>query len=460
MKKIKGIKKFGAVAAAVCATAGIVGGMSVPTLADPTGASGSVTGTDNLQPADPITNTGGFYKYLLMPESANTPAATMSFAIAPGTAVEATAGNPGTPQILAGVGTPSVYDATFTDGQATSTDETTVITAALLNGRKYAKSEVKVDFSNVTFVNPGIYRYEITETDVDSLADISIDTNTYYLDVYVQNDSSATGGGLKIDGYVFHSTDDLKQTPGGRYMDGNEIDSQTMYRYTDGADYDETFLDRDEAVAAAIAHGGTADDVEEVEADKKKDGLLNTMETKDLTVKKTISGNMADVNEEFGFSVVLDDDGDANTTGVVNTYYWQVYDASTQDQTTGEDVAVDGKNGTLTGGGDGTITVALKGDEYIKVTGLPAKATYSITETKDPDYVLTAITGAAQSDTTAGTASGAMDANKNVVYNNAKDVTTPTGIVTQYLPFFIMAGAGVGVAVFFAVRKKRSEAED
>lgn len=167
MKKIKGFKKFGAVAAAVCATAGIVGGMSVPTLAD------SVTGSGNLGVSTPIMKEGGFYKYLLMRDTAKTPGAVMTFEITAGTAADASPGTTdkwtyggndydtkakavaaaqavggsesdvtyvpgkdGTPAVKAGVmgtNTPKVNDAVFTDGQATADTETTVITGTHLD---------------------------------------------------------------------------------------------------------------------------------------------------------------------------------------------------------------------------------------------------------------------------------------------------------------------------------------
>lgn len=584
MKKIKGFKKFGAVAAAVCATAGIVGGMSVPTLAD------SVTGADNLSAQTPIKKSGGFYKYLLMRDTAQTPDAVMTFNIVPGTAAAAVAGTndtwkynnvsydtkakaeaaataaggqtsdvvyvpgtDGTPAVKAGItgavdiyrynntnyaseaaaiadgataaeikhitSNPSVYDAIFTDRQTTSTDETTVISedrldsgkytpaAADLDGdldHKYAKSEVKVDFSGVTFTAPGVYRYVITEDTVTSQANITKDPGTYYLDVYVQNDESASGK-LKIDGYVFHKSDDTtKKTPGGRYANGNEITQGTWYEYTFRGDdaRTEAYATLDEAKEAAKKDGRTDAELASepgtiiVEKtgnsakDSKTDGLLNIMDTADLTVKKEIEGNMADKTQTFPFKVVIDEDGAGSKTGVANTYTWEVYDsnikeymyAGTRYATQAEAVAaattaggsaadvkeVDylktgaGDSGTISPTAGAEITYNLKGGEYVKVTGLPTAATYEVSETKNDDYVLSKIEGADESDVTKADkqATGDMNEDTNIIYTNVKDVITPTGIVTQYLPFFIMAGAGVGVAVFFAVRKKRSEAED
>ena len=593
MKKIKGFKKFGAVAAAVCATAGIVGGMSVPTLAD------EVTGTDKLGISTPIMKEGGFYKYLLMRDTAQTPDAVMSFDIVPGTAADAIAGTndkwtydgkdydtkakavkaaqdaggsesdvtyvpgkDGTPEVKAGVtgvvdiyrynntnytseaeaiaagataadikhitSNPSVYDAIFTDGQTTSDTQTTVISEGRLDSgkynpsvadidgnldHKYAKSEVEVDFSGVKFTSPGVYRYVITETGVVSQANITKDPGTYFLDVYVQNDELAAGK-LKIDGYVFHKADDTtKKTPGGRYANGNEITQGTWYEYTFRGDDAriEAYATLDEAKEAAKKDGRTdaelgsepgtyitqktGDDAK----DSKTDGLLNIMDTADLTVKKEIEGNMADKTQTFLFNVVIDEDGAGSGKGVTNTYTWEVYDTNAKDymykgqRFTTRDEAVtaaiagnDTENDVeevdrlVTGAGGeikaatgtspsdqdkidaATITYNLKGGEYIKVTGLPTDATYEVSETKNDDYVLSKIEGADVSDVTKDDkqATGDMNEDTNIIYTNAKDVTTPTGIVTQYLPFMIMAGAGVGVAVFFAVRKKRSEAED
>ncbi|MGN0984704.1 MAG: Spy0128 family protein [Gemmiger sp.] len=118
---------------------------------------------------------------------ASVPNTTFTYSIAPGTAVAPTAQNP---EILAGVGTPTVGSAAFA-----STDT--------IDSNKLASHTVGVDFSSVTFPAAGIYRYTITETQNQN-PDITNDPlATRTLDVYVVNDGQ---GGHTISHFVLMSS--------------------------------------------------------------------------------------------------------------------------------------------------------------------------------------------------------------------------------------------------------------
>lgn len=68
-------------------------------------------------------------------------------------------------------------------------------------GQSYARANVSVDFSGVTFKEPGIYRYKITES-ADKTGTITNDVKTTrYMDVYVEDNGS---GKLSVKGYVLH----------------------------------------------------------------------------------------------------------------------------------------------------------------------------------------------------------------------------------------------------------------
>lgn len=104
---------------------------------------------------------------------ATVPTATYTYAIAPGSAVAATAT---TPEIKAGVGAPTIGSAAFAH-----TDT--------IPGNKLVSKDVTVSFDGVSFPTAGIYRYVITETDPTGVAGLAVseEDKTIYLDVYVTN---------------------------------------------------------------------------------------------------------------------------------------------------------------------------------------------------------------------------------------------------------------------------------
>lgn len=117
---------------------------------------------------------------------ANVPAAKFSFQVTTPTPVAegstvAVAATSNSPEILVGIGAPTIADVTFSYGDTNVTKQATV------------------DFSKVEFTHAGIYRYIITES-ASTNNDVAIDDNAVrYLDVYVVNTDN---GGLKIDTYM------------------------------------------------------------------------------------------------------------------------------------------------------------------------------------------------------------------------------------------------------------------
>ena len=116
-----------------------------------------------------------FQKYLIMRAGDTTPQATFKYTVAAGAARSISTADNGVMEVRAGV-TPEkiqISDAVFTSGQATAasaaaaridvqrTDRTN-IRFETAKGEKFAASTSTVDFSEVTFAEPGIYRYIIT----------------------------------------------------------------------------------------------------------------------------------------------------------------------------------------------------------------------------------------------------------------------------------------------------------
>lgn len=306
-------------------------------------------------------------------EGANVPDVIFGFEIAAGTAQEATDENP---EILAGVGTPTIADVVFGE------DESTTKTAV-------------VDFSNVTFVKPGIYRYTVTEkAEVTGMVkdDITNDENpTRYLDVYVENGTD----GLEITSYVL-----LAQEATPSYGDGNSVSYGEL---------------------------------------QKDAGYVNAYTTYDLELTKTITGAMADMNAEFTFTIAF--------TGPAGTSF-----------TYGEEQIVLDENGqgscqVVLGHEDSALIQGLPSCVTYEITeqtaskdGYQVSATVndnSVTITKDETttYAKFPVLEMGQTD-------------NDVDITNNKDSITTTGVLMNVAPYvFMVAIAAVITVLFF--RKKR-----
>ena len=124
-------------------------------------------------------------KYLVMDQNANVPNATFSYSIAAGSEIPASGKSP---RVNAGIEADKVEISSteFQAGDTTYTVDEGIV--SLTSDQKFAKNTAVIDFSKVTFEEPGIYRYVITENDITGEQGITKDSNSLYLDVYVTSD--------------------------------------------------------------------------------------------------------------------------------------------------------------------------------------------------------------------------------------------------------------------------------
>ena len=313
---------------------------------------------------------------------ASTPGVTFKYTVSHGEEVAATET---TPEIKAGVGTPTIADVTYNVGDTDLTKEATV------------------DFSNVTFTAPGIYRYIITETASGKTGiyeNIKDDTKeTRILDVYVQNvltDGEVTG--YKITNYVLTDT---ALTP-AISADGEKV------TYGDGES-------------------------------SKSSGYTNEYSTWSLTLDKTLAGTMADYSKKFSFTITI------------------------KGMQTGSKVTVDGTQfGTAADEhGNIVITKTLGNGEKTVITGIPANASYEITENlTDTEGYTPSIEAkdAVVKENENKTVKAEMDAADEAVhYTNTKNAVTPTGIAMTVAPYILMV-AVAGIFAILFLRRRHEEA--
>lgn len=355
------------------------------------------------------------------------------------------------PGVDDGVSGVSIHFGTNVDG----TDTATVTTSPTgVDIERTANLTVDVR----KFTKPGIYRYKITEssnpaavTDAGLTARTTTGDNAYnadrYLDVYihyVDDDNNATTPEvLKMYGAViFKST---ATTAGRDNMNATTTVKTTGYKPS------------------------AADNL-------KDDTTVDRYTTYDFSVKKTVSGRMADKKNEFPFYVNI-----TNTiTGAKYTYF--------DDPGTGNGDAETITGAAITKGTNAkTSGLALKDGEFVKFVGVPSNQTNNLTvqvteynNTYDkyiPSVTKTGTAGSITMTSTNAATGKSMEAQSGsdstssfdvkgndaagqiiTIDNNLEEIS-PTGVVLRVAPYVLILGAGLALLLISRRRKTASEEE-
>lgn len=159
---------------------------------------------------------------------------------------------------------------------------------------------------------------------------------------------------------------------------------------------------------------------------------------KNYVVKKVVTGNQGDKNQEFEFTF-----GVTNSKDNDKEYYYVI---TRRDPTTNA-------TGTIKSGG--TVTTTLKHDEYVTIYGVSATDTVTANETetnndktgyKDLGYGMT-------SDIVTNETTG----DKTKTVTNDKAINTPTGVIMTIAPYALMVVLAGAFAVVFLTRRNRAE---
>ena len=348
-----------------------------------------------------------FNKYLVVDSDTNIPAISFNFTVAPGEAVAATSS---TPAVLAGVGSPSIATVTFTNGQATSTTAPSDLTLA--DGKKFAVQTATVDFSGVTFTEPGVYRYVITEQETTGAKAVTYDTQATtpgskvrYLDVHVEDVNNA----LTVSSYVMHETTDV--------VVNTDDDSK---------------------------------------ADDKSSSYVNEISTKDLEFGKEVTGNQGSKDKYFLFTLNITN-AQANTTYSVDLTSAEASPAKT-DATKYDNTMTNPSSFTTDGDGKATVTFYLKDGQYIKIPGLPDGYGYALTEDAE-DYASSATISAANGK--GGVAypnpatGSSVAADIKTGFTNDRTGIIPTGVLLTIAPFAIGILLFGALIIFFIAKRRR-----
>ena len=346
-----------------------------------------------------------FNTTIYMRDTAKVPNVTFHYGVTAGAPQAASAGNLA---VLAGNdgitsdGLPTIADIAFTANDAKAADGI------------FIKKEGTVDFSGVTFKEPGVYRYVVTET--GEAQGVTHEDKAHKqevrakaLDVYVTDDGH---GNLVVSGYVMHDNVNAK--------------AEQLGETKELADKDTNF-----------------------------EHLLTTS---DVTLSKKVTGNQGSRDEYFKFTV--------NITGAdKGTQY--IVDLSHADPTTttnGVNRETHVNPALLTAGEDGTLSQDfwIQNGQSIKIQGLGGSTGYTVTEAENAYKTNIAVTG----DTKNGEANiaavngkavtdAAVTADTTVAYTNDKSGAVPTGLIMSIGgPAAIALLGGVGLVTIKAKKKE------
>ncbi len=331
-----------------------------------------------------------------------------------------------------------------------------ILDASVTGAANY--KNLTIDFTDVVFGAPGVYRYKLTETanayTTSGVTEGSEKTHVRYLDVYVMRSSTYTDGTASTDWTIY----------GYVCVEGGTTDVTSSTTKTNG------FVDSNSA-----ADTSTADEYH----------------THNLTVSKVLSGDSTMNSHPFPFDV-------AWTAGsATGTFQFIAETEGTVSMTTADVSATTSVNGTdvaahkKVGSGDAVGTAGKDGNPGIanaasvKYIGIPDGTKATVTETNDvagttyattakEDGTAVAFTGgtAAQStdkktatmapDATAiyaQTAAPDADTNQEIEFTNTLSIISPTGLVLRFAPYALMLIGGV-VLLVIAMKHRKSREEE
>jgi hypothetical protein len=163
----------------------------------------------------------------------------------------------------------------------------------------------------------------------------------------------------------------------------------------------------------------------------------------DLTISKTVTGNLGDTNQAFSFNITLTDQSGSPL--------------SSQDiQVLLPDAAAATMYTTDT---SGALTLSLKHGQQVTLQDLPQGTQYTITETGADYYTATfSVIGGTYEASVGHTQSGALTGSEDVSVqvNNDLNIAVPTGIRTEVQPFLVLLAFSLFTLLLMIFAKKRN----
>lgn len=258
------------------------------------------------------------------------------------------------------------------------------------------------DTVKIEFERPGRYIYKVEEID-KTRGDVTYDYHVYYLVFYVANKTAnnerngETQGGTWKDGDKTKSDDDSKLyvhtitawrsgAAQGTNKNAEEITGSALYALI-GQD-DPAWNNAGNKQAGDNDANNDKEDTLGEKVGRSEPGTPNVIPVKfwnetesgDITVTKTVTGTLGDLNQKFEFTVEL--------SGLQKGQSYEVTLRGAE--------AISGiTNGKVTAADDGkaTMVVKMKAKKSFSIAGLPKNATYKVTEKANDHKASASISG-------------------------------------------------------------------
>lgn len=177
----------------------------------------------------------------------------------------------------------------------------------------------------------------------------------------------------------------------------------------------------------------------------KVSGFTNNYATGEFQIKKTMSGNQADVNDTFTVTLTVS----AKESSKLDPVF--------------TDITVDGKTVSPKTVGTHVYDVTIGKDQTLKIAGIPVGAQVKVEETgktgKDgieytATYSTTSLDAAKTDSQTAPTITVNADGTAKVGIHNFRDSSIATGVTTDSMPYILLMAFVAILAVAFVAKKR------
>lgn len=184
-------------------------------------------------------------------------------------------------------------------------------------------------------------------------------------------------------------------------------------------------------------------------AGNKVQEIVNTYQSGNLKITKTVTGNMGDKNKVFDVKVTLTVEAGKTVKAPISIV---ANDGTAQDK--------DEIDSSEWSGNKATVTVKVKNGTTVELKNLPVGVSYTVAEEPYSDYTTSYTQNG--NDITGAPASTAVRGNAidTVTITNHKDTAIDTGVIVSNLPYILILAAVAAGLVLFAAGKKRHADED
>lgn len=266
---------------------------------------------------------------------------------------------------------------------------------------KTCQKELEIDWTGVNIKEPGLYRWELTKSVVKSDDD---------------QDSANTPSNANEKTYLY------------AFVEVNNVGLQVS--------------------AVGLA---TDEELKDKNSSFTDNYPINTLE---LSISKTVTGNQGSREQYFKYTVDLGAPGKLNGT-------YDIKGITVDVPKTAYNAAVKNPTSVTFEDGKAQVSFWMKHGEVAKIAGLLYGTEYTIVESENVGYEVTSVT---TGDTTvkeygAATVSDtSLEVNTTVAFTNNKEATVPTGIVLESgAPIYgLLLAMGLAVVMFIGKRKEEA----